>query len=104
MVGAAMALGWVSRVSGHSQLVMEETFHMDTTTCEGASCRREIIGANETLGVGAVIDCAPRMTYWHGTLDNGGWGMRACVCLCARVCSCVGARVGVFMVRWCSLI
>lgn len=75
MVGAALALGWASRVSGHSQLVMEQTFHMDTTTCEGASCRREIIGANETLGVGAVIDCSPRKTYWHGTLQNGRRGM-----------------------------
>eukprot|EP00752_Nemacystus_decipiens_P018756 g16816.t1 len=43
---------------------------MDTTTCEGASCRKEIIGANEALGVGSVYECSARKTYWHGTLQN----------------------------------
>lgn len=81
MVFAALALGWVSCVRGRSQLVMEQTFHMDTTTCEGASCRKEIIGANETLGVGSVFDCSGRKTYWHGTLENGRWSMCACVCV-----------------------
>lgn len=81
LVGAALALGWVSRVSGYSQLVMEQSFHMDTTTCDGASCRKEIIGANEALGVGSVEDCSPRKIYWHGTLKNGGWSMCACVCV-----------------------
>ena len=79
LVGAAVALGWVGHVSGHSQLVMEQSFHMDTTTCVGASCRKEIIGANEALGVGSVDDCSARKIYWHGTLHNGGCG--ACVCV-----------------------
>lgn len=79
LVGAALALGWVSRVSGHSQLVMDETFLMDTTTCEGTSCRKEIIGSNEALGVGSVLDCSARKTYWHGTLKNGRWIIKACV-------------------------
>lgn len=85
MVVAALALGWISHVSGHSgysQLVMEEEFQMDTTTCEGFSCRREIIGANETLGVGAVIDCSARNTYWHGTLADGRWSVCVGACVC----------------------
>ena len=76
LAGAAAALGWAGGANGYSQLVMEETFLMDTMTCEGASCRRELIGANEALGVGAVMDCSPRKTYWHGSQDTGefGWG------------------------------
>ncbi len=73
-VVVVLVLAWAGGVSGYSQLVMEQTFQMDTMTCEGVSCRREIIGANETLGVGAVMDCSPKKTYWHGGLGTGELG------------------------------
>lgn len=65
-----MMLSKVGLVSGHSQLVMEQTFYMETSSCEGVSCRKEIIGANETLGVGAVEECSHNTTYWHEDLDQ----------------------------------
>lgn len=68
---AAMALIGIGYASGHSQLVMEQTFFMETSACDGMSCRKEIIGANETLGVGAVPTCSQATTYWNGTLDHG---------------------------------
>lgn len=70
-LGAVVVLSNVGLVSGHSQLVMEQTFYMETSACEGVSCRKEIIGANETLGVGAVDDCSHNTTYWHEDLDQG---------------------------------
>ncbi|CAM9620083.1 unnamed protein product, partial [Ectocarpus sp. 4 AP-2014] len=69
-LGTAMMLSKVGLVSGHSQLVMEQTFYMETSSCEGVSCRKEIIGANETLGVGAIEDCSHNTTYWHEDLDQ----------------------------------
>ena len=95
LAGSALALGWLSRVSGHSQLVMEQSFHMDTTTCEGASCRKEIIGANEALGVGSVVDCSARKTYWHGTLENGEWSTSSCLFVGMSWCAVALSRLTV---------
>lgn len=71
LAGAAAVLSGIGHASGHSQLVMEETFFMETSTCDGMSCRKEIIGANETLGVGALVTCSQSTTYWRGALDYG---------------------------------
>ncbi|CAN0250419.1 unnamed protein product, partial [Pylaiella littoralis] len=70
MRGATVALGWVGLVRGHSHLVMEKTFSMATTSCEDLSCRKEIYGANETMGVGAASHCSQRITYWDGAIEE----------------------------------
>ncbi|CAM9213073.1 unnamed protein product, partial [Scytosiphon promiscuus] len=65
----AMMLSGIGYASGHSQVVMEETFSMETSACDGMSCRKEIIGANEALGVGAVAACSQSTNYWKGDLE-----------------------------------
>ncbi|CAM9594067.1 unnamed protein product, partial [Hapterophycus canaliculatus] len=74
LASAVMVLNGIRHVSGHSQLVMEQTFFMETSACDGMSCRKEIIGANETLGVGAVATCSKRTTYWKGNLNHAPMG------------------------------
>lgn len=63
LVGVILALGRLGLVCGSSsQLVMNERFIMETASCEGLSCRKQIIGANETLGLGAY-ECSKGVTY-----------------------------------------
>ena len=59
----ALALSWVNSSSGKLQLVMEENFFMATSACEGLSCRKQIVGANETFGLAAHQACSKGETY-----------------------------------------
>lgn len=68
LAGATLALvvgSGPGLVDARAQLVMEQTFVMETETCVGVSCRKQIIGANETFGVGADGACTKGNHYGY---------------------------------------
>lgn len=65
-----LTLGQLSGVAATShQLVHEETFPMATSTCEGMSCRHQIVGSNETFGLAAHATCTKGVHY--GSPEKG---------------------------------
>lgn len=62
-VVGVLALSVVNPVRGKSQLVMEKTFFQATSICEGLSCRKQIVGANEAFGIAGYRDCTKGETY-----------------------------------------
>lgn len=64
LVGTMLVLGQLAGVAGTKhQLVHQETFSMATSTCEGVSCRHQIVGANETFGLAAHATCSKGVHY-----------------------------------------
>lgn len=70
LVTTVLALGQLSGVAAtNHQLVHEETFSMATSTCEGVSCRHQIVGSNETFGLAAHATCSKGVHY--GSPEKG---------------------------------
>lgn len=69
VTGAVLALSGLGVVDGRpqAQLVTEEVFFVETSECDGASCRKQFIGANETFGMGAHNECSKGKSYGHYT-------------------------------------
>lgn len=60
LLAATLRLGVVA---GNSQLVLETSYMMESTTCEGLGCRKQIVGGAEAYGLGAHSMCTNRAQY-----------------------------------------
>lgn len=49
----------------HAQLIMERTFTIETSTCEGLACRKQLVGGAEAHGLSAHSMCTNRVQYVH---------------------------------------
>lgn len=58
-------------VEGNSQVVLETSYMMESTSCEGVACRRQIVGAAEAHGLGAHTMCTSRAQYVDNIISTG---------------------------------
>lgn len=79
LLGVALQMGVAE---GNSQLILEQSFRMETATCEGVSCRRQLIGGAEAYGLGAHTMCTSRTQYVNDTSGTGKIGKARLWCYC----------------------